>query len=121
MASKMYAWSDIEYDADVDPDSGARKPKYIRRGEEVNRSKLGVDEENFQALVDAGSVRPMKFPDIPATFQGSPVEWYREELAKTQEGVEADVAMSMGGSYFGPNAEELMAEQLEEEPSKEEK
>jgi hypothetical protein len=54
MADKMYAWSPIVRD----------EGKPVKVGDSVSASDLGIEDEDFQALVDAGAVRKVKYPDI---------------------------------------------------------
>lgn len=67
-----YAWSDIR-------GGTAEKPVNVARGEEVSKSKLGVPDEEWDALVRGGSVREKKFP-APADFEGSAVEYLRQQM-----------------------------------------
>lgn len=53
----MIAWTDIH--AHVD---GQGKVKTIKRGSEVTQDDLGVDNDEWQLLIDGGSVRDQKFP-----------------------------------------------------------
>lgn len=108
--AKFYAWSVIQYDADVDDSGSSIKHKRVAFGEEVSADKLGLDDEQFEQLVEAGSVRATRPPDMPKGYQGSPVDFMREQIAAAAEGNVAEVALSMGGSYFGPNAEEILAD-----------
>lgn len=124
-AKKYYAWSVVQYDADVDESGASIKHKRLPFGSEVTAKQLGVDEENFDALVEAGSIRDYPPPDMPKGYTGSPLDYLREQAAKATEGV-GDVALSMGGSYFGPNEEDILmdpegAGALEPEAEPEEK
>lgn len=72
-----YAWSEIK--------SGtAEKPITVKLGDSVTAKGLGIDDENFQALIDAGAVRDKKYP-VPQDedWDGSAVDYLRQQLAET--------------------------------------
>lgn len=109
-----YAWSPIHYDSEGKGEVGApAKPKTLAIGEVATKAKLGIDDENFAALVEAGSVRERKPPDTPDGYSGSHVQFLLEQ-AREAELMAADTSVSLGGSYYGPNAEDLAADALEE-------
>jgi hypothetical protein len=64
-----YAWTDIK--------AGEKSAK---AGDSVTASGLGLSDEQFEQLVDAGSVRDEKYPDM-GDFPGSPVEYAKKQLA----------------------------------------
>ena len=66
-----YAWAPI--------DAGEKK---FKLGDSVSASDLGVEDANFQALLDSGAVREYEPPKMPATFQGSVLDYVREQRAK---------------------------------------
>ena len=78
---KMYAWTDIKHGDGV-----------IKQGDSVSQSDLGIDDDEWKQLCDSKAVREAKFPDMPADYTGSPLEFLQEELRK-QLAV-ADDAMS---------------------------
>jgi hypothetical protein len=57
----------------------------VKPGESVTASQLGLNDEQFQQLVDAGSVRKQKYPDMPEGYQDSPVNRMRELAAEAEE------------------------------------
>lgn len=71
MASKHYAWSDLYGGGttrEVDRPGGGsvtvvEKRNVIARGEEVTKAKLKVSDEEWNALIDGGSIRPYPLPD----------------------------------------------------------
>lgn len=84
----MYAWSPIQ-------GSKGDKQFEVPAGEAVNADKLGLSKEQFQQLVDAGSVRPVKFPDLPEGYRDSPVNYLREQAIEAAgEGDEAVLAVA---------------------------
>lgn len=83
----MYAWSPILCD----------KGK-IDAGSKVTKSGLGVSDEDWDSMVAAGSIREKKFP-VPEGFQGSVLDFYREQLKEAQAmsgiGEEHEAEMSL--------------------------
>lgn len=76
MATTMYAWTDIRNGSDR-----------IKAGDKVTKGSF--DEDDWDQLVEARSIRPKKYPDIPKGFTGSPREFMvkqlNEQLAATEE------------------------------------
>jgi hypothetical protein len=67
-----YAWSPIRYGGDKAEDEGslggaaAPNVQIVSVGDTVDAGTLGISDEDFQDLIDAGSVREMEPPkDIP--------------------------------------------------------
>lgn len=63
-SKKMYAWTPILLAPKIDPDSKTHMkpiPK-VNVGEEVNASKLGVSQEEFDLLISHGVVRSTPYP-----------------------------------------------------------
>jgi len=86
-----YVWtSEIRYtDAD-----GNTVVAY--RGEKVEKSKFkGLSDADWQAWADGGSIRDRPFP-APEDYQGSAIDYYRDELEQAQAGstVEQEEAAS---------------------------
>ena len=102
MAESLYAWTEIRYGAD---ENG--RPKSVAYGETVTKAKLNISDEEFRALMEAGSVRSTKPPELPETWGGSPIEYLREQAAQ------AELASNLSSSYFGPPEEELLRAQME--------
>lgn len=104
-----YAWSPIVYGADVADDGTVNSQKVVNVGEQVDAGKLGVSDEEFQALVDGGSVRTREYPKelIGATNPVSPrqheakkareiLEGAQDELRDDPEGKAAKAAKKSG-------------------------
>jgi len=88
MADTYYAWTRF----DVERNEWGIATKTINRGDTVTAKDLGVSDEEFQALVDGGSVRNYGLPeDMPENWTGSPADWIKERnrrmLSATAEGV----------------------------------
>lgn len=66
----------------------------VKPGDSVSQDALGVDDEGWKQLLESGAVRKMTYPDMPETFQGSPVDYLREKARKAAEGVLTDVETS---------------------------
>lgn len=105
----MYAWSPIRHGAKKDKDGNIVGAEEVKMGDSVSQSKLGVDDDNWNALVEAGSVRPYKYPDNVKSDE-SAVQSLQRQAREASEAAEAPVTamMSLGGSYFGPTPEEVM-------------
>lgn len=67
--AKKYAWTDIKTADGV-----------VKAGESVTASSLGVDDDEFEQLCDAKAVREAKYPDMPADFAGSPLEFVQKQI-----------------------------------------
>lgn len=81
MATTYYAWTNIA----IDVNEWGKVTKSAQTGDKVTASSLGVDEEQFKELVEAGSVRTTQYPDM-AGFNGSPVEYRKAQLARAAAG-----------------------------------
>lgn len=80
----LYAWSPIRVGEPGTKD-GPGDIKMVKFGEEVTADSLGVSNEEFAGMVNSGSVRTMKPPEVPATFQGSPIDFLKEQAARASE------------------------------------
>lgn len=87
MAKTHYAWSQIK--------SGtAEKPIIVERGSKVTASDLGVKQEDFQAMVDAGAIRNKPFT-APDDYQGSAIDFLRDQLAEAMDSSVLDEAAAV--------------------------
>lgn len=82
-----YAWSPIV---------GGTSDEVIKVafGEEVTKSKLMLDNVGWLQLRESGAVRTIKPPDIPETWQDSPINYYLDQAKKAAEGVMAGMSES---------------------------
>jgi len=82
----MYAWTDIKHADGV-----------VKAGESVTAKKLGVDDDEWDQLCDSKAVRAAKYPDMPADFMGSPLEYVQkqinEQLKVAEDALSDDDAM----------------------------
>lgn len=108
MADTMYAWTPILYGVNKDDDGNITGRKQVNPGDSVTASKLGIDDENFNALVEAGSVRPYKMPEMPDGYTDSPVNYLRQLAARAEDDPMAYLAASSAGSNFAPPQEEVL-------------
>ncbi len=76
MAKTHYAWSQIQGGSE-------EKPVKVARGSKVTASNLGISEQEFEAHILAGAIREKPFP-APDDYQGSAVDYLREQLAEAQ-------------------------------------
>lgn len=77
MAVKYYVWSPLQTADGVVP-----------LGTEVTEKDYPND---WQQLIDGGSVRTRKFPKMPATYQGSPRSFMLDQLKKMRDDIDADI------------------------------
>lgn len=61
---QYYAWTDINYGAEVDDGGFTIKRHVVKAGEEVNQKKLGVSDEDWNTLVEQKVVRKAKYPAL---------------------------------------------------------
>jgi hypothetical protein len=97
MAETYYAWSPIraggETDVVVDPLGRERRiiksRNLIDVGEKVTADDIAEgDEDEFQAFIDSGAVRPYPYPDVDNDVE-PPVEFLRRRIRE-----QAEVAMN---------------------------
>jgi len=74
--AQYYAWSPVKAGT-------TDEPKSVARGEKVSQSSLGLNDADWQALVDSGAVRDRPFP-APDDYQGSALDYLRDQLAEAQ-------------------------------------
>lgn len=95
MADTYYAWSEIRYGAEHDKN----RPELILKqltaapGDKVTAAQLGLDEDQFQELVDSGSVRNYPLPEELRDPLTSPNTLIAQGLADS-ETVAATVGVS---------------------------
>lgn len=98
-----YAWSNFEV-LDEDDPGNPRKVKHIKPGDEVSQSILGVDDDEWKAVVEAGSARTQEHPEM-GNFQGSPVELRKAQLAAAAEGGFFDTQYGTIGTDEAPEVD----------------
>jgi hypothetical protein len=76
-----YAWTDIHY-------SSNKKRLKVEAGEEVSAEKLNIDEEEWDQLVEARVVRTIKYPNMPASFTGSPKDFVLKQRTEQLQQLE---------------------------------
>lgn len=105
-----YAWSPIRHGGEV-KDGLVVNVQTVAYGDSVSQKDLGVSDEDWQAMVEGGSVREVKPPELPEGYTGSPIQFMMEQARQAAEGGDV-VAMSSGASapYFGPSNEEVLAD-----------
>jgi hypothetical protein len=57
----------------------------IAPGETVTKDALGLDDDGWEQLIASGAVRTMSYPDMPETYQSSPVDFLRESARAAAE------------------------------------
>lgn len=89
MATDYYAWTDIRHG---DSDG---KIKTIKVGSKITEKDVGA--EDYAAMIDAKSIRPIPFPDdIPNTWQDSPMAWLKEKIRRQSADDELATLMIAG-------------------------
>lgn len=79
----MVAWSPIRVGKSAEGDKPG-ETKVIKPGETVTKESLG-DEEEFNQLVASGALKPLPYPEMPETYQDSPVNFLREQARKAAD------------------------------------
>lgn len=97
--------TDVERD-EIDP-TIITKRNSIKFGEEVSQDDLGIDDDEWQALVDGAAIRDYAPPDMPKGYLGSPLEFLREQANKREE-EEFGLLAAIGGYNVGGANEESM-------------
>lgn len=75
-----YAWSDIQYGAEVEEGTNQILRKKVHPiGTVVTPEDLGINETEFKHLISAGSIRAYEFPKMPDNWSDSPVNWLKHQ------------------------------------------
>lgn len=101
MAAKMYAWSDLYGGGEIDeislPKGGTKtvvvSRNIVPRGDAITRAKLGVSEEEWDHLVESGSIRPYPLPE-GADDVKSPTRAVLEQFSKGGD-IDQDMLLSL--------------------------
>jgi len=102
MATSYIAWSDLYLGGEVElrdrPGGGTYKVVLSRnripRGEKVTKSKLGVSDEEWDALVESGSVRPYDLP-AGANDYVSPTRAVIASITNDRGDIDPDVLLQL--------------------------
>src|SRR6266496_2076463 len=86
---KYYAWGPIRV-GKTDGSVGR-----VPAGTVVTPAKLGVSDADFAEMISSGAVRTLQYPDMPDGYQGSPIDFLRDEVRKMMGGEEGDEAAPM--------------------------
>lgn len=81
----MYAWSPILTGKPGSREDGPGEITRVKVGEEVSPDSLGVDQLEFNGMVASGSIRSYEPPKVPETFQGSPIDFLKEQAARASD------------------------------------
>jgi hypothetical protein len=88
MADTYYAFSTIRYGATVDEASGTIMSVDEKAvGETVSQSDLGLNDDQWEQLVDSGAIRTYEYP--PVEGDQTPATYYKENAAKAVEAAES--------------------------------
>lgn len=112
MADTMYAWSPIQHGAERDETDPTVITSYkvVPMGATVTKDNLGVSDADFEAMVEANAIRNYPPPEMPKGYQGSVMDYLRDQLRQASQVEEAalTLAMSARGSNFAPPEEEVL-------------
>jgi len=89
---KWYAWSTIDS---------------AQAGDTVTAKGLGLSDADFENLIAVGSVRETPYP-CPADYDGSPADWYKEQVASigvAKTAAKLGVQSDQGSTLVPPKAE----------------
>jgi len=80
-----YAWSNFQADYDEEKRQFTKK---IKPGDEVSQADLGVDDDEWESLVESGAVREQEYPEAIASgeYPDSPNKYFTEQMQKAAEG-----------------------------------
>jgi hypothetical protein len=116
MATKYYAWSTLYLGgkSKEDPRTGRRlitERNLVQPGTVVSRDKLKCSKEEWDALVEGGSVRTYKFPKISEGSTQSPTEVIMSGLREGREEIPTDKLIELALSH---SVEAAVVEEAEE-------
>lgn len=102
MATSYVAWSDLYFGGEVElrdrPGGGTYKViksrNRLARGEKVTKSKLGVSDEEWDALIESGSVRPYDLPPGADNYT-SPTRAVLAAITNDRGDIDADVLLQL--------------------------
>ena len=86
MAETMYAWSNFTADWNKEDNKWEFKAK---PGDEISQIDLNVEDDEWDAIVASGAVRPQEYPKAVAdgTYPDSPNKYFVEQMTKASEGL----------------------------------
>lgn len=105
MADDYYLWSRYQNGGETEtvrtPNGGERNVVTSRNvlpaGEKVTKAKLGVDDAGWDALVEAGVVRPYEFPEMPAGSTDSPMTFLQRKINEAATSEEERLVAAVQG------------------------
>jgi len=80
-----YAWGPILLGEKASKDEPGQT-QTIKPGETVDPAALDLDKAAWDQLRESGAVRQMPYPNVPDTWQGSPVDYLRKQANMAAEG-----------------------------------
>lgn len=98
-----YAWSDIYHGGeskDMPTSGGATRKVIVERnvtahGEKVSQAELGISDEEWQTMIDGGSVRPYPVPEDVDEFT-SPHNAVMAKIVNEDGDVDVEKLMEVG-------------------------
>lgn len=103
MADALYAWSEIRVGKhEAGADTG--ETTVIKPGDTVTQGDLS--DEQFEQLKNSGAVKTLKYPEMPETFQGSPVDFLMQTAREAADTalMEAETSEANVSAIMAANA-----------------
>jgi hypothetical protein len=115
---KWYAWSDIHNGGKTQEVRGRTivvERNMVARGETCDQASIGVSDEDWDALIEGGSVRPYPLPDGLGDNE-SPSSYVLRSLLAGKEQLDPDLLlqMSLSQDLAGAQSEEEAPSELAE-------
>jgi hypothetical protein len=92
----MYAWINFV----IERNEHGQPSATLKPGDEVTQQDLGVSDEDWQQLIEGGSVRPQPYPKIPDNL--SPAEHFRNQEGTRAKGLLTEEQVQERSSFQLP-------------------
>jgi len=99
------AWSNFQANYDEEK---RQFTKRIKPGDKVSQADLGIEDEEWEALLESGAVREQPYPEAVSEggYPDSPNRYFLDQLQKAAEGqLSADEVKELQASGAMPEAE----------------
>lgn len=119
--AKFYAWSEIRFGGKVDevvtPMGATRsvvvERNVVQRGDEVSKGKLKVSDDEWDHLVESGTIRSYPIPEEASEYV-SPTQAVLTRLSQGQGEIDQNMLLELALAH--PPAMNPPAEEAEEVP-----
>jgi len=93
--AELVAWSPIH---SAKNNGTNKEPEWeaidVKPGDPVTQDGVNVDDAGWKQLIESGAVRAQEYPNMPETWQDSPVQFLRDQARKAAEGLMDTATMS---------------------------